>query len=315
MKIQVMNCPSCGASLEGTDDDIQFCPYCGKTLYIDDESHKFTYTKVDKARIKEAETNEKIRMKELELKEGEFKHRSQKEIRNEKLQTFKTKAIILGSIAAVIVVAFVIQNLVLKARAKEEALWAYQQAMKDANTQAETLVVNEEVKIDAVTLSRLIEPASELISYKYYYTHAGIVEDSKKVFNIKVPFTTDKAVYLVDGVIGAGADISKIQFDVDDEKKEINVKIPNPKIISHEIDTDSFQYYDVKNSVFNSSNLADYAELESVIKQDQETKLNENKEFWDKTKQNINATISNLIKASGKVDDYKIYYQWYEASN
>ena len=49
--------------------------------------------------------------------------------------------------SAVIVVAFVIQNLVLKARAKEEALWAYQQAMKDANTQAETLVVNEEVKI------------------------------------------------------------------------------------------------------------------------------------------------------------------------
>ena len=62
MRIQTLSCPNCGANLEGSEESMKFCPYCGKTLYFDDESQKVTYTRVDKARIKEAETNEKIRI-------------------------------------------------------------------------------------------------------------------------------------------------------------------------------------------------------------------------------------------------------------
>lgn len=313
MKIHTMYCPNCGESLKGEGGDIQYCPYCGKMLYFGDESLKNTYNKTDKARIKETEN--KIQMNEIELEEEEFKHRSSKENRRDKLQAFKVKWIVIGLGILAIVLAFIIQNLVLKSMAKKEALLAYQQALQDANTQAEKVKVNDEVTIDAVDLQRMIESASELVSYKYYYTSAAVYENSKKVMNIKVPFTTDRAVYLVDGVISAGTDISKIDFDVDDDKKTITVNIPNPKIISHEIDSDSFQYFDVKNSVFNSSDLSDYADLESVIKERQETKLQENNEFWEKTKQNINDTISNLITASGKADDYHIDYRWYEATN
>ena len=311
MKVESVICPACGSSI--ADEGFLICPYCGQSLHVDDESQKITYKKVDEARLREAETREKIRMKELEMEEAARAHIRKKEERAEKIKSFKTKAIIICSVILVVSLAFLIQYLVLKSKANKDVLLAYEKARDENAAQIEMLKVNQEVKVDAMTLAKLIEPASELVSYKYYYTAAGVYEDSKKFFgsSVKVPFTTDKTIYMVDGIISAGIDISGVKFAVDDEKKTIDVSLPTPKILSHEVDSNSFQYYDVKNSVLNSSNLVDYAGMESALKEQQEKKLTENAEFWEKTKANVQNTLSGLINASGKTDDYHINYSWY----
>ena len=62
-------CPNCGASLNFNDinREFGFCQYCGTKIMIDD--FRSTHHYVDEARIKEAEFEKEIRLKEMELEE------------------------------------------------------------------------------------------------------------------------------------------------------------------------------------------------------------------------------------------------------
>lgn len=67
-----LKCPSCGATLTIQDDnrEFAFCEYCGAKLSIDDL--RITHRIVDEARIKEAEANKEIKLKQLELENLSF---------------------------------------------------------------------------------------------------------------------------------------------------------------------------------------------------------------------------------------------------
>lgn len=62
-------CPSCGASLDidSKDHEVGSCPYCGAKVMLDD--YRSSHHIVDEARIKEAETEQVVRLKELEIEE------------------------------------------------------------------------------------------------------------------------------------------------------------------------------------------------------------------------------------------------------
>lgn len=68
VKMIAVQCPQCGADLDIEEGrKTCFCTYCGAKIMIDDGSKTYTYRKVDEARIKEAEVDERIRLKELEI--------------------------------------------------------------------------------------------------------------------------------------------------------------------------------------------------------------------------------------------------------
>jgi len=71
MELVSMKCPSCNALVVfEKGQDRCFCSHCGSQIQISDPNNKkYTYTKVDSARIKEAETRERIRQRELDLEE------------------------------------------------------------------------------------------------------------------------------------------------------------------------------------------------------------------------------------------------------
>ena len=64
-------CPNCGANLsfEG-NRDFGFCQYCGTKILLDD--YRSTHRIVDEARIKEAEVEQIVRLKELEIQMKEI---------------------------------------------------------------------------------------------------------------------------------------------------------------------------------------------------------------------------------------------------
>lgn len=72
MRIISLVCPRCGSTLENVRlaDGINtcYCTYCGTMIALQDEN-QYTYRQVDAARIKEAELNQAIRLKELEMEE------------------------------------------------------------------------------------------------------------------------------------------------------------------------------------------------------------------------------------------------------
>lgn len=84
VKMISLKCPDCGAVLSIEEGRKQcFCQFCGAKIVMDDGSTTNIYR--DEARIKEAEVNEQIRLKELELELSD---------RQQKKQTLKIKIIV-----------------------------------------------------------------------------------------------------------------------------------------------------------------------------------------------------------------------------
>lgn len=76
MKIISLKCPECDAPITIEEGHKQcYCKYCGAKILLDDGSTTYTYRNVDAARIREAEINGKIRLKELEIEQEERKHK------------------------------------------------------------------------------------------------------------------------------------------------------------------------------------------------------------------------------------------------
>lgn len=68
MKLISLKCPECKADLNIEEGrKTCYCQYCGAKILIDDNSSTHTYRKIDEARIKEAEADKIIRLKEIEL--------------------------------------------------------------------------------------------------------------------------------------------------------------------------------------------------------------------------------------------------------
>lgn len=108
VKMIALKCPECGSKLQIEDGHKEcFCQYCGHKILLDDGSvgvnmnvnTTHTYHKVDDARLKEAEVDKLIRIKELEMKEAEFR-------KNEQIRDIKIKCTIILGIIAVISMIF-----------------------------------------------------------------------------------------------------------------------------------------------------------------------------------------------------------------
>ena len=174
--------------------------------------------------------------------------------------------------------------------------------------------INDEAQLTATTLREVIAPASDLVSYKYYYTDSGVYEKDKKFFKtgVSIPFTKNQTVYIYSGTIGVGIDISEVDFDIDTVAKRIRVTMPEMKILYHEMDTDNFQSYDIKQSAFTKQSLSDYAEFVDGLQKLQEDKLATNDVFWLDAKNNAEDTIRGLLTAAGIADKYDIQFVWQE---
>lgn len=73
MKIIGVHCPYCGGAVKFDIDAGQkscFCVHCGQQIILDDEVIRTEHIErhIDEARIHEADINERIKLKELELK-------------------------------------------------------------------------------------------------------------------------------------------------------------------------------------------------------------------------------------------------------
>jgi len=217
-----------------------------------------------------------------------------------------------GIVLLLAIIFILAQHIILTNRAAKEAEAAYQQALSESGAQTQVIEVEPGFKVTSTTLREVIAPASKLISYEYFYTDADKYEKSQPLFNtnIKVPFTTNQTVFTYSGTISAGIELSKVVFDVDNDEKTIRVLLPAPEILAHQLDMNSFQFYDIKKSVFTRADLGDYTEMQSALMEKQETKLWQNEKFWNNLENNTQSLINGLITAHDKINEYKITYEW-----
>lgn len=94
-------CPNCGANLTFDDKnkDFGFCQYCGTKIMLDD--YRSTHRVIDEARIKEVESAQIIRLKEMEIKEKDLI------IRNKLIKAWIIAVVVLGILG---IIGLVIEN-------------------------------------------------------------------------------------------------------------------------------------------------------------------------------------------------------------
>ena len=93
-KIIKLSCTSCGANLTIDEERKYFyCQYCGAKLVLDNDNEKI-YIHIDEADIKRAETEQLVKLKELEI--AEKRHEE-----NKKIIKFMTIITLVGILAAI----------------------------------------------------------------------------------------------------------------------------------------------------------------------------------------------------------------------
>ncbi len=167
--------------------------------------------------------------------------------------------------------------------------------------------VEEEVALSGQTIAEGIKTMGKLSTAEYYYTHVEN-HDSSLQFegtNINIPFTKNKFVYSYDGSVTAGIDFTKIEVNVDDAKKTVNIKLPEVEIISSEIDEDSFKLYDEKNSAFNKISVTDVANSFADMKKDEEAKAKE-RGLFDNAEKNAKIMLESFVRSTYGAEGYRI---------
>ena len=172
-------------------------------------------------------------------------------------------------------------------------------------------VVREEItkEVDISVINTELHQIGELATMEYLYTDANRFSDLKTIFGVNVPFTTKSCIAKWDGIIKAGIDVMQIKTELDKGNHVITVWIPEAKLLSHEIDDESFEVLDEKNGLFNPIKAEDVKTLEAVSKDAMEQRAIENG-LLDKAFENAKAVILRIMSANPDVaENYSIEFK------
>jgi len=150
--------------------------------------------------------------------------------------------------------------------------------------------------IDIDIINTEMKEVGELATIEYIYTDSARYSESRGIIDNKIilPFSEKSFICQWDGTIKAGIEISEVNVEVDKSKNVIIVNIPETKILSHEIDTDSFVTLDEKNGLFNRISIDDVRNYDTKNKEYMENRALENG-LLEKAEENTKNVIENLI--------------------
>ena len=159
----------------------------------------------------------------------------------------------------------------------------------------------EPTTITSDLLSQQIQSISELASVEYNYTNMGKFENQATFYGWKVPFTTKSFILSYDGKIKAGIDMSLVEVEM--HNKNIDITIPQAKILSHEIDEKSIEVFNETKNIFNQISITDYNQFAIDQKESMENKAKEKgllKEAQDKAKETIKTFVESMCSTDNE---------------
>ena len=166
----------------------------------------------------------------------------------------------------------------------------------------------EETTVTTEVVEQALEQASDLVTLAYRYKSASTVSDVKKFFEIELPFTESKSVFTYTGTVRVGYDLSAVGIEVDNDAKTITLTLPEQKIISNEIDFDSFEFIVDESSVFNPQKLYESTPAIDDLKKDAEKEVKNDKEFAAQARDNAEVVLTSFLRAAGIDEEYDIVF-------
>ena len=127
-------------------------------------------------------------------------------------------------------------------------------------------IVEVEKTVTAAMLRDGLRDVGVLVTQEYCFTqvisHSTMLSLNLdfKFFRINEPLPVTESSFLAsfDGVVTAGIDFGGIEVDKDDEARTVTVTLPEARILTVDIDPDSFQLYDERQGLGTRITVDDY---------------------------------------------------------
>ena len=130
-------------------------------------------------------------------------------------------------------------------------------------------------QISATLVETRLEDCSEIVTTRYKYNGVGIYEVPRQMLgNFPIPLTGSKLIVAYKGEMLIGTDFSDPKITIED--KVITIRYPELKILSHTIDSKSFDVWDESTGLFEDFTMDDYATFVTEQKKIQEAAAIEN---------------------------------------
>lgn len=149
-------------------------------------------------------------------------------------------------------------------------------------------VTTEEFKVKLVEIS---EMATLEYDYDGTFKYDG---GSLQLLNRDIPFTDKSMMVHYKGVIKIGADMEQANVRLNAAGNKIIVTVPHSKILSHEINEDSYEILDKSNGLFNRVKIEDDTEFRKLQKEETEKEL-EGNIIFDKADANLEVQLVNFL--------------------
>lgn len=155
-----------------------------------------------------------------------------------------------------------------------------------------------------------LQDMGELITQTAFVTIVQDSRDDRDFFKLfKIPFTESRMIFSYDFTVDASVNFEKITYEVDDENKEIKVKLPHPTHYKTTLDLDSQVVYLDQGNLFSRIDLKEHNEAMIKMETNATNTAIENNllEAADKNAQKI---IAAMFKSDSKRKDYKVTYKY-----
>lgn len=150
------------------------------------------------------------------------------------------------------------------------------------------------------------EDIGELATQTAYCTEVNVTEAARELFGMTIPFTQSKYIYSYDIQIKAGLDFEEIEWDVNGST--IEVRLPETKILSSEIDLDSFKVYLEDESIFREITMEENNEALKSMKQSAEDDAVANG-LLENARSNAETILTGFFGNVYDMDEYEIVFK------
>lgn len=164
-------------------------------------------------------------------------------------------------------------------------------------------IINHESKTTQLGFKSI----GELATQAAYCAEVNLTDSSVQLWGWNLPFTQSKYIYSYDVAIKAGCDFSQIEWRVNEEEGKVHVKLPEMKVLSCEIDPESFKVYHEAESIFNRISLTDNNDALKVLRDNAINNAIENGLF-DNARANAELLITAFLRADYPEGKYTIVF-------
>lgn len=150
------------------------------------------------------------------------------------------------------------------------------------------------------------EDIGEMATQSAYCTEVNVTEDAKELYGMRIPFTQSKYIYSYDIVIKAGYDFNEIEWK--EKNKTIEVKLPEAKVLSNELDMDSFKVYHEEESIFSKITLEENNDAVKKMKLNAQENAIANG-LLENARSNAETMLTGFFADEYDLDEYKIVFK------